>query len=459
MTSPFPYSPAPYSPATLWVQSKTKASKAGILPWLVLLYVALLQIQVTFDPGATGFRVAPADLCLVAAAILVPGQLKYRKPAWCLWHAALLIVFAIGTMMQALQDGDLNRYTVLNKDIGLVFLYLSYLTISTVATSWQDIRKILKVFTVSVAAQNVIAVAAYLVAYSSHTDNIFTAYDGARLAGLMVDPNAYGGLLVTALVLCEGSSWGPKPLLGPWMRVFVRTSLGLGILFTFSRSAWLALALALLLLCIIRRGMALRFAVVGLVGLAAVFLLMGARFLGFFQDMASRPEQVAGRFELLDDAWAQFAANPWFGGGLASFFMKEGIIVHNTAFWFLADFGIVGLLVLLGFVTWFFRRSWSAFRLAPREEKPVMLAMALAHVALLGLTVGIEGFYQRQWWMILALIATGYTLARKSAKSVQAGPRAKDTMAGAGAIAYPASRSRQYPALDGESAAISGGLR
>lgn len=414
MTSPFPYSPVRYSQATLWSKSTANTSHKPLITWFVLVYVALMQVQITFDPGATGFRVAPADLCLLAVVVLLPGQLKYRKRVWNIGHAALLLVFAMGTMVQAFQEGFVNRYVVLNKDVGLMFLFLSYLALTTVAYDWSEIRRVLRVFTVSVAVQNVVAVIAYLVAYSSHTDNIFTAYDGARLAGLMVDPNAYGGLLVTALVLCEGSSWGAKPLLGPWTRVFVRTSLGLGILFTFSRSAWLSLAVALLLLCIVRRGMALRFAIIGVAGLSFVFAVMGSRFLGFFEQMASRPEQVAGRFELLDDAWAQFAMHPWIGGGLASFFLKEGIIVHNTAFWFLADFGIIGLLVLLGFVIWFLAAAWTAFRLAPTDERPVALAIALAHVALLALTVGIEGFYQRQWWMIFALIAMSYLQARKT---------------------------------------------
>ena len=389
--------------------------------WLVLAYVALMQVQLTFEPGTTGFRIAPADLCLLAILVVAPGQLRYRKPAWSLWHAGLLLVFVMGTFVQAVEQGALSRYVVLNKDIGLGFLLLSYVAITSVATDWQQIRRILSVFTVSVAALNVVAVGGYLAAYRAHADNMFTAYGGTRLAGLVVDPNAYGGLVVTALVLSEGASWGKTPLFGPWMRVFLRTSLGLGILFTFSRSAWIALGLALVLLCVVRRGVALRLALVGAAGVVAVFAAMGPRFLTFFEDMASRPEQVAGRFELLHDAWAQFSLYPWTGGGLSSFFMKEGTMVHNTAYWFLADFGIVGLLIFVGFAVWFFGRARTAYRLAPKNERPLMLATAMAHISLLGLMMGIEGFYQRHWWMVLALIASGYMNARKTSPGRIAG--------------------------------------
>ncbi len=34
--------------------------------------------------------------------------------------------------------------------------------------------------------------------------------------------------------------------------------------------------------------------------------------------------------------------------------------------WFLADFGIIGLIVLLGFLSWFFVKGWMAYQLAPR---------------------------------------------------------------------------------------------
>jgi hypothetical protein len=30
---------------------------------------------------------------------------------------------------------------------------------------------------------------------------------------------------------------------------------------------------------------------------------------------------------------------------------------------------------------------------------------------MIGLAMGIEAFYQRHWWMVLALIASGYILA------------------------------------------------
>jgi O-antigen ligase len=126
--------------------------------------------------------------------------------------------------------------------------------------------------------------------------------------------------------------------------------------------------------------------------------------------MASRPKQVQGRFDLVQDAFQAFSRHPLTGGGIGSFRLSEGEIAHNSAMWFLADFGILGLTALLGFVGWFFAKAWFAYRSAPSRSQPLVLALLLAHTAMFGLAMGIEAFYQRHWWLVLGLIASSYSL-------------------------------------------------
>jgi O-antigen ligase len=153
----------------------------------------------------------------------------------------------------------------------------------------------------------------------------------------------------------------------------------------------------------------------GIVGAPCLLLLLGHRFLPIFQQMASRPKQVQERFDLANEALQMFARRPFLGGGLGSFRVAAGEIAHNTAMWFLADFGILGLVVLLGFLGWFFARGWFAYRFAPASEQPLALALLLAHAAMLGVALGIEAFYQRHWWLIFSLIASSYSLTLRSA--------------------------------------------
>jgi putative inorganic carbon (hco3(-)) transporter len=379
----------------------------AILGALVTGYVALLPYQFQV---AKKINFAPADLAMVLVILLAAGQLKYSKPAWTVWHFGIVIVFILGSLVATLRFGVLDRYELLNKDAGLLLPLLSYVAVTSLIAGWDDLRHILRVFTLSVVLSNLVAVVAFLRTYFFGAPNPFALYGGLRLSGMLLDPNAYGGLLVAALMIGEGASWGQAPLFKPLTLWFSRVTLGLGILFTFSRSAWSALGVALLFLFVVRTKIAMRFVVAGLSAVPCLLVLMGHRFVPIFREMASRPKQVQGRFDLIHDALAQFTHHPFLGGGIGSFRLGEGEIAHNSAAWFLADFGIVGLAVFLAFSGWFFAKGWFAYRLAPAREQPLVLALLLSHAAMLALAMGIEAFYQRHWWLVFGLIASSYSL-------------------------------------------------
>lgn len=380
----------------------------SVLNALILAYVALLPYQ--FELG-NEMNFAPADCFMLMALLLGCGRLKYRKLAWSGWHFGLMALFALGSLVAALRFGTLDRYELLNKDAGLFLPFLGYAAITSVVSGWDDVRRILRVFAVTVAVQNIISVGGFLVAYFFGIENPFARYGGLRLSGMLLDPNAYGGLLVAAFVVCEGASVGAEPLFRKPVLWIFRLTLAMGILFTFSRSAWIALALALLLLSVLHTGSAVRLVLSAAAAAPCLLLLLGNRFVPVFEVMASRPKQVQGRFDLIHAAIQQFTLHPLFGGGIGNFRLSEGEIAHNTAMWFLADFGIVGLAVLAGFLGWFFVKGWIAYRTAPLAHQPLVLALLLAHTAMFGLSMGIEAFYQRQWWVVLALIASSYRLS------------------------------------------------
>jgi putative inorganic carbon (HCO3(-)) transporter len=385
--------------------------QAGVLGFLVAGYVALLPYQFEVNKG---MNFAPADLFLLVALLLAAGQLRFHKPAWHIWHLGIILTFAAGSLVAAVRFGDLTQYELVNKDAGLLLPLLSYTAITTTVTEWDDLRRILRVFTLSVVVENIVAVAAFLANYFFGVETPFARYGGLRLSGMLLDPNAYGGLLVVALVICEGGSWGPAPLFKTTTLWVSRLTLALGILFTFSRSAWVALGFAFVVLCAARARLAARLVLAIMIGAPGLFLLMGRRFLPILQEMASRPKQVQGRFDLIHDALEAFANHPFLGGGMGSFRLSEGEVAHNSAMWFLADFGLAGLAVLLGFLGWFFAKAWFAYRLAPERAQPLALALLLAHAAMLGLAMGIEAFYQRHWWLIFGLIGSSYCITLRT---------------------------------------------
>ena len=367
-------------------------------------YVALLPYL--FEAGYR-LNFAPADCFLVLILVLAAAHLKLRRSAWTIWHVGILLTFALGSLVAAVSFGELARYELLNKDAGLLLPFLSYAAITSVVTDWDDLRHILRVFTVSVVAENLLAIGGFLAAYFFHVATPFTRYEGLRLSGMLLDPNAYGGLLVVALVICEGASWGQTPLFQRPMLWFSRITLDLGILFTFSRSAWLGLGVAFLLFFAIKPVVAVRPLVAAIAASPFVVFLMGRRFLPVFEEMASRPKQVQERFDLIHQALQAFVRHPLLGGGLGSFRLAVGEVAHNSVMWFLADFGILGVAAFLGFLGWFLTTAWLAYRFAPQREQPLVLALFLAHAAMIGVAMGIEAFYQRYWWLVLGLIALG----------------------------------------------------
>jgi putative inorganic carbon (hco3(-)) transporter len=381
---------------------------SSVLITLVAIYVALLPYQFGVEKH---FNFAPADCLLALVLVLAAGQLKYRKQVWTVWHFAIACVFVSGSFVAALRFGTIDRYELLNKDAGLLLPFLSYAAITSAVVDWDDIRYILRVFTLSVVIQNAVAVATFMAAYFFGIADPFARYGGLRLSGMLLDPNAYGGLLAMTLIILEAASWGPAPLFHGIVLWFSRATLDLGLLFTFSRSAWVALGMALLVVGVVRTRVAGRMMVAGMIGAPCLLVVLGKRFVPIFETMASRPKQVQGRFDLIHDAYENFVQHPFFGGGIGSFRLSEGEIAHNSAMWFLADFGIAGLAVLLGFMGWFFLKGWFAYRFTPTREQPIALALLLAHTSMLGLAMGIEAFYQRHWWMVLGLIASGYMLA------------------------------------------------
>jgi putative inorganic carbon (hco3(-)) transporter len=389
------------------------ARSTGLLGSLVGGYVILLPYL--FNVGDR-INFAPADVFLFLVVLLAAAQLRCQSALWSEWHIAIMLTFAFGSLVAVLRWGRLDRYELLNKDAGLLLPFLSYAAITSAIAGWDDLRRLIRLFILSVVAENIVAIGGFLAAYYFGVATPFTRYEGLRLSGMLLDPNAYGGLLVVALVLCEGASWGPDPLFRGTTLWVSRSSLAVGILLTFSRSAWLGLGTAVLLFFLLKPAVAIRPILSALMLFPCLVLILGHRFLPILEEMAKRPQQVQERVDLIHQALQAFVQHPLVGGGLGSFRLAVGEVAHNSAMWFLADFGLAGLAILLAFLLWFLRQAWFAYRLADQKERPLALALLLAHTAMIGVAMGIEAFYQRHWWLVFALIASCYSLTCKSTR-------------------------------------------
>ena len=380
----------------------------GVSFWLAA-YVALLPFQIEPSPD---LRLSLADAALFAYLVWGVSRIRLVRGAWSAWHLVLVCLFALGLFVTVSNTGALSRYVFLNKALGLLTLVVAYAVITSEIENWWQLRKVLRIFVLSVSIQNIIVMAALLSSYVAGVNFPFINYGNERLSGMMYDPNAYGGLLIVALAFNLVGSAGPIPVTRGFLRVICDVTLAAGILFTFSRSAWIALAAAWLTFLLFRPKPALRMAAVVSTAIPVLLLFIGLGLLSP-QRMLQRQDTIDSRVALIHNSLDQFKEHPFLGMGLGGFRESGGTIVHNTFLWFLADFGLAGVVVFTAFMGWFALAGFRAYTLAPPEARPYVLASLVALVGMLGLSMGIEAFYQRHWWLSFALVGAASAITSK----------------------------------------------
>ncbi len=381
--------------------------------WFLAGYIIMLPIQ--FKMGSLG-RYAPSDtflLLILLGSALGVMRLRIKPNTWSLWHLGLIAAFLIATLTGLVRTGRVTQYAVLNKDIGLLVLFAAYAVMINAAYSWERIRWILRLLVLSVAIQNIFCVLGFLADRTMGAQLPFLLSDNARLNGLLVDPNAYGGLLVMAISVHIVTYFHRQSLVPGFAGALVTITLGMGILLTYSRSAWIGLFALMLLLMAQNPKAVIRLVILGIAGFYSVLQIMGPQYANEMSSLAFRQSQVTDRIELIHRAIPMFWQSPLFGIGIGVFWEKHGTIIHNTPVWILTECGVFGFVIFVGFSGWFLLRGIQAYRLVGRTEKALVIGLLASDLVMMGLSMGIEATYQRHWWLILAMIAASYRLSRE----------------------------------------------
>ncbi|HZS49460.1 MAG TPA: O-antigen ligase family protein [Bryobacterales bacterium] len=382
------------------------------MPLFLGAYVFLLPVQ--FESNT--MNLAPSDLFLALCFAIELGRIRIVRGAWSVFHAALVIIFFISTFVALNQLAKLTSY-ILIKDLGLLSLMGSYLCITSNCGSWSAIRSLLRIFIVAAALHALLGVVVYFSGVSVPRIN----YGAARVSGMLIDPNAFGGLLVAALVPNTVTLFSPRPLLGRTPAALASVMLATALMLTFSRSAWIGLAAALLVIAAFRPSLLPAYAAMGAAAAFAVMLLLGQSRAVF---LARRPNTAHQRLQQIQDALPFFSQSPLFGIGLGQFdqftkgdptVLRRPYIIHNTTAWMMTEFGLAGAGIFLGLMLWFFTRGAAAYRSMGPDERPLIVGLLGAHAGMLGLSAGIEALYQRHWWLIMAMIGASSAIAKRTA--------------------------------------------
>jgi O-antigen ligase len=392
-----------------------------MLNWLVPLWVFLLPFQF----AVKGFlipRFAPADALVLA---YIPYFLtKGLHATGRFWHksiTALLACFLLGNLVFFFTTGEVSKWAVSNKTIGLLVVILSYSMVGVYASAgWNRIHRLTRWFVRVATLHALLAILAMAMNLNARLHINYAG--GLRLAGFLIDPNAFGGLLAAAFVIALVVYFRKGALHNRVEGVVSCSLLALGTFLTYSRSCWLGLVAGTIVGLLVGRvrHRAMSLVVVLLLGLVVYYAAPAVveseapePVWEFTQHMATRQGPIEGRMQQIDKGLKLFAESPIWGKGLG--YMQEeagGGVIHNTVIWLLVEMGALGAAAIIWFILGHFRRAVFNVRHSRESALATNIGLLCSFVAMVGLTAGIEALYQRHWWMIIALISSAYFLTR-----------------------------------------------
>ena len=371
---------------------------------LVCVWAFLLPIQLPGISEDQDLNLALSDFVLIAGLAVTFPILRLRPRVWSIWHLAMPMYLAFSAVVL----GPLTRYSVANKVVGMVVLLASYLFVSSVVHTWDEVARVVRAFFAGMVILTILAI----VRYTLGMDFSFTYCQtcDVRLLGFLSDANLYGSLLVVAIAAYLAMDGSRQELVHPalrWPSIVILVS---ALALTSSRSAWLALIAVVVLAYATgrRRGLPSLLGGIGVVvGLG--FLIIPERILEF-TELAGRTHSIDSRFALIDHGIDAFFENPLLGIGLGNSHERYGQIIHNTLLWVAAELGVIGLIVFGGFLVWVLARLTDAYLGAQRTYRPIVVFLIMGNAAMVVFSLSVEAFYQRHWWLLFSLAACASAL-------------------------------------------------
>jgi O-Antigen ligase len=390
-----------------------------------LLVVAVLVLAVArYDAavalafvllGVVRFEPAPSDVILpiVIAVALVTGRFNFgRIPIAPVVLVGVLMAGGALSLAAAIDLSAGLRFLVISLYMGTVFVWLvGYVD------SQRRARLIVVSYLAAALASAVLGTLPFLLSFSGA--DLFTTEGGFRGQALFKDANVFGAFLVPAVLILVDEIISPRLLLLPrWSKSLLVLVLAAGLLFSYSRAAWISLSVGLLVLFAVyllrrARGRGMRLTVALLIG---AVMLIGplVAFTGAWTEIEERAKFQTydqERFGAQREGLELGEKNP-LGVGPAQFDLHAPLGAHSLYIRLFAEQGPAGFLVLLLFVALTLAVAGDNV-LRGRDTFGIGSAVLLA--ALVGLLVTslvVDTFHWRHLWIIAALVWVGW--ARRS---------------------------------------------
>jgi O-antigen ligase len=342
----------------------------------------------------------------VIAVALVTGRFYIRRVP--LIVTVLLSVFLALNMLASVELIDLGRGVTFFAIT--LYLVLFALWLTGYVHSAHTARVVLRAYIVAAIFSAAIAVLALFLAFPGHDFLV----RGPRAQGLFKDPNVLGPFLVPAALMLLEETIAPRLLQARLATKLVGLSiLTTGILFAFSRAAWLNFVIGALVMFVVlslRRGggrRALTFVVVGISAAAVLFaaLALTSSFT-FLSERARLQAYDTQRFGA-QHSGIELAVKYPLGIGPGQFEKVSPISAHSTYVRALSEEGVLGLLVLLALLLLTLMFATRNAILGRDTYGIGSAALLAAWCGLLANSVFIDTLHWRHFWLLAALIWSG----------------------------------------------------
>jgi O-antigen ligase len=382
----------------------------------VMLGFALLGVAMT-NPAA-------CDLVFVVVLAVgaVTGRFAVRNVA--VLPVGLVLVLLILNLLSAVEVVDATRAAVFFGTT--LYLALFGLWLAAWTTSPRRSRIVTGGYVFAAASSALLGFAA-LVGPLPGRDLML---DGGRVKALFQDPNVLGPFLIpAALILLEDTLTPRLFRLNRLVKAGLVVLLSLVSVLSYSRGAWvnLAVGIAVMLVVLALRRRGGRKALAVLLSGAVLAVIAGAGLSAsgqtrFLEERAHLQSYDAERFGAQRVGVRMSERYP-LGVGPGQFERIEPISTHSTYVRVLAEQGLPGLVVFVGFVTATLGAA-TANALAGRGTYGIgSAALLAAWVGILANSVVIDTLHWRHLWLVAALIWAGRQRGRLSGRGRRPSPR------------------------------------
>ena len=397
---------APGPPSPLLVLAAGTAALATVA--LVFLRYELAVLVGMVLLALVRVQPAPTDavFALVIVVAVLSGRFRARRvPTIMLVLLGGFIALNLASAIDSVSVGTAASFFAITLYLALFAVWLTGYVVGA-----SRARRVLIGYLAAAlisAALGVLAVVAPIPGRSS------LWFDG-RAEALFKDPNVFGPFLVPAVVIMLEETVSPRLLkMRLSAKVAAMVLLSLGVLFSYSRAAWLNLAVAvvvLLLVRVLRRGTgrsAVRLSALVLLVIASGIVAIVATGSGsFLQERAHLQSYDASRFSA-QDAGIKLGEQHPLGVGPGQFDVVEPISAHSLYVRAFAEQGPLGLLLFGGLIigTLVF-----AIRNADRGRDTYGIGSAAllgAWCGLLANSAFVDTLHWRHLWLLAALIWAG----------------------------------------------------